>query len=124
MGVFFLSLAKIRILYYISNQFFIKFYSFYDSPYLKDAKYIYWLIENDPNFKVDILEILGIIPKNDSEAKKLLSEEYDRVFSQMAENVIMPFGKYKGKSLKEIEEQDPNYIDWLRKNNIDILGRK
>lgn len=42
----------------------------------------------------------------------------------MAENVIMPFGKYKGKSLKEIEEQDPNYIDWLRKNNIDILGRK
>ena len=96
----------------------------YRDVYLKDAKYIYWLIENDPNFKVDILEILGVIPKNDSEAKKLLSEEYDRVFSQMAENVIMPFGKYKGKSLKEIEEQDPNYIDWLRKNNIDILGRK
>lgn len=35
MEVFFLSLAKIQILYYIGNQFFIKFYSFYDSPYLK-----------------------------------------------------------------------------------------
>ena len=32
--VFFLSLAKIQILYYIGNQFIIKFYSFYDSPYL------------------------------------------------------------------------------------------
>ena len=33
MEVFFLSLAKIQILYYIGNQFIIKFYSFYDSPY-------------------------------------------------------------------------------------------
>ncbi|WP_419499856.1 hypothetical protein, partial [Alistipes shahii] len=33
--VFFLSLAKIQILYYIGNQFIIKFYSFYDSPYLR-----------------------------------------------------------------------------------------
>ena len=32
--VFFLSLAKIQILYYIGNQFVIKFYSFYDSPYI------------------------------------------------------------------------------------------
>ena len=32
--VFFLSLAKIQILYYIGNQFIIKFYSFYDSPYI------------------------------------------------------------------------------------------
>ena len=37
LGVFFLSLAKIRILYYIGNQFVIKFYSFYDSPYLRKA---------------------------------------------------------------------------------------
>ena len=33
MEVFFLSLAKMQILYYIGNQFVIKFYSFYDSPY-------------------------------------------------------------------------------------------
>lgn len=32
--VFFLSLAKIQILYCIGNQFVIKFYSFYDSPYV------------------------------------------------------------------------------------------
>ena len=36
MEVFFLSLAKIQILYYIGNQFVIKFYSFYDSPYITD----------------------------------------------------------------------------------------
>ncbi len=35
MEVFFLSLAKIQILYYIGNQFVIKFYSFYDSSYSK-----------------------------------------------------------------------------------------
>lgn len=35
MEVFFLSLAKIQILYYIGNQFVIKFYSFYDSPYIQ-----------------------------------------------------------------------------------------
>ncbi|WP_346298043.1 hypothetical protein, partial [Alistipes sp.] len=31
-GGILLSLAKIQILYYIGNQFIIKFYSFYDSP--------------------------------------------------------------------------------------------
>ena len=31
-GGILLSLAKIQILYYIGNQFVIKFYSFYDSP--------------------------------------------------------------------------------------------
>lgn len=39
--VFFLSLAKIQILYYISNQFIIKFYSFYDSPYTNETEGIY-----------------------------------------------------------------------------------
>ncbi|OUO18504.1 hypothetical protein B5F90_09895, partial [Alistipes sp. An31A] len=34
--VFFLSLAKIQILYYIGNQFIMKFYSFYDSPYVSN----------------------------------------------------------------------------------------
>ena len=39
--VFFLSLAKIQILYYIGNQFVIKFYSFYDSPYFKQSSAAY-----------------------------------------------------------------------------------
>lgn len=45
MEVFFLSLAKIQILYYIGNQFVIKFYSFYDSPYPTDAKLLWEGIE-------------------------------------------------------------------------------
>ena len=44
MEVFFLSLAKIQILYYIGNQFIIKFYSFYDSPYFNPCGCGTWLI--------------------------------------------------------------------------------
>ena len=25
----------------------------------------------------------------------------------------MPFGRHKGRSMKEIKECDPNYIDWI-----------
>ena len=38
-GGILLSLAKIQILYYIGNQFIIKFYSFYDSPYITSLFY-------------------------------------------------------------------------------------
>ena len=50
--VFFLSLAKIQILYYIGNQFVIKFYSFYDSPYIKD-----WGKANDYCLVLEIANI-------------------------------------------------------------------
>lgn len=48
--VFFLSLAKIQILYCIGNQFVIKFYSFYDSPYInapQDDIYTFALLSDD-----------------------------------------------------------------------------
>lgn len=32
------------------------------------------------------------------------------------ENIIMPFGKYKGKKLIEIYKLDPNYLSWLKDN--------
>ena len=31
---------------------------------------------------------------------------------------VMPFGKYKGKTLSEISEADPSYIVWLSDNNV------
>lgn len=40
--------------------------------YHKDAKYIYWLMKTDPNFKVDILGILGVTPKDKTEAENFL----------------------------------------------------
>ncbi|GMF14344.1 unnamed protein product [Phytophthora fragariaefolia] len=33
---------------------------------------------------------------------------------------MMTWGKYKGKSLKQISRMDPNYIDWLRKSEFVI----
>lgn len=33
-----------------------------------------------------------------------------------AEKVIMPSGKYQGKTLKEIQETNPGYIEWLKIN--------
>lgn len=31
---------------------------------------------------------------------------------------VMPFGKYKGKTLSEISEVDPSYIVWLSDNSV------
>lgn len=53
--VFFLSLAKMQILYYIGNQFIIKFYSFYDSPY--NNVYIISPLENGKTRARNLFEI-------------------------------------------------------------------
>lgn len=33
---------------------------------------------------------------------------------------IMPFGKYKGEYIADIQSHDPQYLDWLISNQIDI----
>lgn len=53
----------------------------------------------------------------------MLEDEYYRVFPKITEETVLTFGKYSGKSLKEIKEQDPGYLNWLAANNID-LNRK
>ena len=91
--------------------------------YKKDAQYIYYLMETDPYFRVDILGIIGALPKDKDEAAKMLEDEYYRVFPKITEETVLTFGKYRGKSLKEIKEQDPGELNWLAANNID-LNRK
>ncbi|MBO8445037.1 MAG: serine hydrolase [Bacteroidetes bacterium] len=74
MEVFFLSLAKIQILYYIGNQFIIKFYSFYDSSYIPELK------KKDPLF--DSLRIEHLL---DMTAGLKFNENYGwNPFSKMA----------------------------------------
>jgi hypothetical protein len=41
------------------------------------------------------------------DAKPVLNETY-----------ILPFGKYKGKSLLEIANLNPSYIKWLSQNSV------
>lgn len=33
---------------------------------------------------------------------------------------IMPFGKYKGEYLVDVLSEDPDYVDWVVENKIDI----
>jgi len=42
----------------------------------------------------------------------------ERRFSTLKQKApfIMPFGKCKGMSFSEIEEDDPNYLDWIEEN--------
>ena len=92
----------------------------YAEIYSQDPKYIYWLMESDPYFKVDILGIIGKSPTSDDEKNKMLNEEYKRVFPDITLDTVISFGKYKGNSLAQIKEIDPNYFEWLLRNNIEI----
>ena len=38
----------------------------------------------------------------------------------MTTNTTMPFGKHKGKTIKEVFDKDPSYYNWL--NGVDLKG--
>ena len=88
--------------------------------YNHDPKYIYWLMESDPYFEVDILGIIEKEFSTEEERIKLLNEEHKRVFPDITLDTILSFGIYKGKSLSQIKEFDPNYFEWLLRNNIEL----
>lgn len=41
------------------------------------------------------------------------------VTQEEADNYTLTFGKFKGKTLKEVQEEKPDYIDWLLDNSKD-----
>lgn len=84
--------------------------------YAKDPKYIYWLGDSDPYFKIDFSSLTGIDPKEpDAEAK--FKKELDRVFPKTKVEDKITFGKYKGQTYKEVYEKDSQYITWFLNNN-------
>jgi len=67
-----------------------------------DPGYCRWL-KNQPNLvDEDILKFL------------------ENKLAQDDGSYLLTWGKYKNKSLKAINSLDPNYIDWLRKNQFVI----
>ena len=46
-------------------------------------------------------------------------EEFDQ--KRISDNTRVPlqFGKYRGRSLADIAEEDPDYLEWLR-DNVDL----
>jgi len=39
----------------------------------------------------------------------------------MDKNIILKFGKHKGKTIEYVEKNDPSYIDWALKNAPNLL---
>lgn len=86
-----------------------------------DPKYIYWLMEQDHYFRVDFHSLLNI-PEDSSNVESIIEEEINRVFPKATVDSTITFGKYKGRTFREIYSTDPAYIDWFLRNNnrIDI----
>ena len=84
--------------------------------YSQDPKYIFWLIEKDPYFRVDFDQLLNI-PENTSDRERIIEGEINRVFPKATPDDVISFGKYKGKKFREIFAIDSSYIDWFLRNN-------
>lgn len=48
-----------------------------------------------------------IVPMKDKRAEAFLA-------------MLIPFGKYAGKTIKEVEREDPHYLSWLADNSNDF----
>lgn len=84
--------------------------------YKEDPKYIFWLMERDPFFKIDISALTGIAV-DDEHAEEKLHKEIDRIFPKVTVEDTITFGKYRGKTYKEVFTEDPQYIEWFVRNN-------
>lgn len=88
----------------------------YAEVYKEDPKYIFWLLESDPYHKIDIPTLTGIAV-DDEHAEEKLRKEIDRVFPKVKVDDAVTFGKYKGKTYREVFAEDPQYIEWFVQTN-------
>lgn len=84
--------------------------------YSQDPKYIFWLMERDHYFRVDFDQLLNI-QENTSDRERIILDEINRVFPKTTPDDVISFGKYKGKTFREIFATDSSYIDWFLRNN-------
>ncbi|MCM1356803.1 MAG: hypothetical protein NC212_10415 [Staphylococcus sp.] len=89
--------------------------------YEVDARYIHWLMEQDHYFRIDYHSLLNI-PLDATNAEEIIKAEINRVFPKATVDSCITFGKYKGKTYREVFDIAPNYIHWFLQNNqrIDI----
>lgn len=87
--------------------------------YKEDPKYIFWLAESDPYFRIDFPTLTGINP-NDENAQEKFEKEMLRVFPKVTVDDIISFGKYRGQTYRTVYKNDPQYIDWFLQNNKTI----
>lgn len=70
--------------------------------YKEDPKYIYWLTDKDPYYKIDFPTLIGIDPKDENASKKF-EEEIQRVFPKVTIDDVISFGRYKEQTYRHIE---------------------
>lgn len=81
-----------------------------------DPKYIFWLLDQDPYYTVNIPKLIGVEAKTEEEFQQICLSEYDRLYPKLTAESIIKTGKYKDKSFAEVALDDPNYIDWFLAN--------
>lgn len=89
--------------------------------YKENPKYIFWLVKNDPYYRIDFFALIGVNPE-DKNAQEKMAIEIQRVFPKITVDDIISFGKYKGQTYRAVYEKDPQYINWFLQNNrtVDI----
>ena len=87
-----------------------------EDVYKRDPKYVYWLADSDRYFRIDFNALAGIDPEK-GDVNEQVEKEINRVFPKTTIDDVISFGKYKGKTFKEVFDDDPNYIDWFLRNN-------
>lgn len=87
--------------------------------YNEDPRYIFWLMESDPYYKIDVATLMGINPK-EKDAKEKFDKEIERIFPKVKIEDRITFGKYKGQTYEEVFKKDPQYINWFLSENQEI----
>lgn len=73
----------------------------------------------DHYFKVDFHALLDI-PQDTPNIEAIIEAEIDRAFPKATVDNVISFGKYRGKTYREIYSMDPEYIAWFLRNNNSI----
>ena len=67
-----------------------------------DWQYIKWAVFDSKRLLADIDKIV---------------EYHESIAKPLGPNDLMPFGKYKGRTILEVFTEDPQYLTWLQSNN-------
>ena len=92
----------------------------YAEAYRIDSKYIDWLRNSNPYFKIDLTSLSDNISNKEKDLGNLLDEcDNTRPLTKIEDKI--PFGKYKGKTFHDVYSINPQYVKWLL-NNCDTIN--
>lgn len=72
----------------------------------EDFQWVEWAVNNSDHFFCNVDAVI---------------EEMNNTIKVMQPNDVISFGKYKGKTVKEIYDLDSNYLIWLANESSDIV---